>query len=115
METKEMHLIEQIRRDELLKQTFKQESESPSGSRASYFQMQLDEKDRQIQKLAEKVQLFESGKGSGAAMPLPPIMAMSGERTSGKIEFDLDDISPNQPMTKAEFLMAQIDLDPIQS
>jgi hypothetical protein len=30
-------------------------------------------------------------------------------------EYDLDDFDDEPPMTKAEFLMAQLDLDPIES
>lgn len=42
-------------------------------------------------------------------------MAISDEVNNGKNQFDFDDYEDDEPMTKAEYLMAQIDLDPIES
>ena len=44
------------------------------------------------------------------------VLAISDEvNNPGRNQFDLDDYDDDKPMTKAEFLMAQIDLDPIES
>ena len=61
------------------------------------------------------VHMFEtSGKGSGPSPQLAEVMAISDE-VSGRNQFDLDDFEDDHKMSKAEFLMAQIDLDPIES
>ena len=71
------------------------------------------------------VHMFEtSGKGphqdnqsSNQFQPsaqLAEVLAVSEEAT-GQNQFDLDDFEDDQKMSKAEFLMAQIDLDPIES
>ena len=44
-----MQLIEQIRREELLKQTLKAEKEGESDMSNSYLKLQLHEKDKKIQ------------------------------------------------------------------
>ena len=45
---------------------------------------------------------------------LSEVLAVSDE-AAGQNQFDLDDFEDDQKMSKAEFLMAQIDLDPIES
>jgi len=88
-------------------------------------QFQLHEKDKKIKELTKMVHMFEtSGKGpnqdnqsSNQFQPsaqLSEVLAVSDEAT-GRNQFDLDDFEDDQKMSKAEFLMAQIDLDPIES
>lgn len=43
------------------------------------------------------------------------ILAVSGQASRMTNEMDLDDFEDGDQMTKAEFLMAQVDLDPIES
>lgn len=127
LDVQEQQLIEQIRRDEILRQTLKKDKDKLASisKNKSYLQFQLHEKDKKIKELTKMVHMFEtSGKGphqdnqsSNQFQPsaqLSEVLAVSDEAT-GRNQFDLDDFEDDQKMSKAEFLMAQIDLDPIES
>lgn len=67
LDAKELRHIEQIRRDEIFKQTLKNEGDRLSNisKSNSYLQMQLVEKDKKIKELTQMVHKFEkSGKTS---------------------------------------------------
>jgi len=67
LDAKELRHIEQIRRDEIFKQTLKNEGDRLSNisKSKSYLQMQLVEKDKKIKELTQMVHKFEkSGKTS---------------------------------------------------
>jgi hypothetical protein len=71
---------------------------------------QLQEKEKKIKQLTKMVQMYES---KGPSAQFAEILAISGNFDD---HYDIDDFEDQeQQMTKAEFLMAQVDLDPIES
>ena len=67
LDAKELRHIEQIRRDEIFKQTLKKEGDRLSNhpSNKSYLQMQLIEKDKKIKQLTEMVHKFDKSRKTG--------------------------------------------------
>ena len=89
--------VEVLRRQQILAIS----SEAPAlDFRSLLVRQQLDEKDKKIQELTQLVEKMASKEAKDiAASPVKDIMAMSEA----------------YKMTKAQFLMSQIDLDPIES
>ena len=61
------------------------------------------------------VNRFDAGRSREPSVQMAEVLAISDEVNKNRSQFDLDDFDDDKPMTKAEFLMAQIDLDPIES
>lgn len=78
-DAKEMQLIEQIRREELLKQTLKAEKEDGSNMSNTYLKLQLQEKDKKIEELTRMVNRFDAGRHLGPSPAMAEILAISDE------------------------------------
>lgn len=77
-------------------------------------QLQLIEKDKKIKELTKMVQMYETGKIQGVKSPsVQEVMVIGQENDDEELikKYDADVYK----MSRAEFLMSQIDLDPIES
>lgn len=91
----------------------------------SYVQQQLIEKDKKIKELTKMVQMYETGqklsglRGSGerGAGLTQEVLVIGSEAKVAEGDEDIVQKyeSDVYKMTRAEFLMSQIDLDPIES
>ena len=72
------------------------------------------EKDKKIKELTKMVQMYETGKIQGVKSPsVQEVMVIGQENDDEELikKYDADVYK----MSRAEFLMSQIDLDPIES
>ena len=85
----------------------------------SYVQLQLIEKDKKIKELTKMVQMYETGKIQNAKSPFVQEVMVIGHENAKEREGEEDPYKKYDAdmykMSRAEFLMAQIDLDPIES
>ena len=107
-EVVEIKQIEEIRRDELKAKEVKEKS---------YVQMQLIEKDKKIKELTKMVKLYESGKLQGQPKEIQEVMVINPKSPDGLKDEDIEKKYDHDiyKMSRADFLMSQIDLDPIES
>lgn len=92
----------------------KQSSKPKEIKNKSYVQLQLIEKDKKIKELTKMVQMYETGKIQGVKSPsVQEVMVIGQEHDDEELikKYDAD----MYKMSRAEFLMSQIDLDPIES
>ena len=114
LDVEEQRLVEQIRKEELLRQTLLMEEQRLNGiaQDRSNLQMRLVEKERQIQMLTSKVRQYEMNRVM--AKPSDQMMEILAV-SNGASDLNIDNMDDFQKMSKAEFLVAQLDLDPIES
>ena len=114
LDVEEQRLVEQIRKEELLRQTLLMEEQRLNGiaQDRSNLQMRLVEKERQIQMLTSKVRQYEMNRAM--AKPSDQMMEILAV-SNGASDLNIDNMDDFQKMSKAEFLVAQLDLDPIES